>query len=100
MDYPTCSSKLIRIAVFIRAIPSFLIIALAADTYRILIFSQVVLSIQLPFTLIPLLILCRDRQIMGGFRSGTREFTAAVAICSVVIILNVYLLYSTMREGV
>jgi len=91
---------LYRIAIFITAIPSFLIIALAVDTYRILIFSQVVLSIQLPFTLIPLLILCRDRKIMGGFRSGTREFTAAVAICSLVIILNVYLLYATIREGV
>jgi manganese transport protein len=89
---------LYRIAIFITAIPSFLIIALASDTYRILIFSQVMLSIQLPFTLIPLLILCRDRKIMGGFRSGTREFAAAVAICGVVIVLNVYLLYSAIAE--
>jgi manganese transport protein len=58
-----------------------------------------VLSIQLPFTLIPLLILCRDRRVMGGFRSNTREFAAAVAISAVVIVLNGYLLYSTIGPG-
>jgi manganese transport protein len=56
---------LYRLSVFITAVPSFIIILLAVDTFRILIFSQVVLSIQLPFTLIPLLILCRERKVMG-----------------------------------
>ena len=90
---------LYRISVFVTAIPSFLIIILSVDTFRILIFSQVVLSIQLPFTLIPLLILCRDRNIMGRFRSNWQEFSAALAISAVVIILNIYLLYSTIAGG-
>jgi manganese transport protein len=90
---------LYRISVFVTAIPSFVVILLAMDTFRILIFSQVVLSIQLPFTLIPLLILCRDRDLMGGFRSSRMEFTAAVVISAVVIILNIYLLYSTIAGG-
>jgi manganese transport protein len=92
-------TPLYRVAVFITALPSFLILVLGADTFRILIFSQVVLSIQLPFTLIPLLILCRNRRVMGAFRSNTREFAAAVAISAVVIVLNVYLLYSTIAPG-
>jgi len=92
-------SWLYRISIFITAIPSFLVIALAADTYRILIFSQVMLSLQLPFTLIPLVLLCRDRAVMGAFRSGTPEFAAAVAISSIVTVLNVYLLYSTIVAG-
>lgn len=90
---------LYRISVFVTAIPSFVIIVLAMDTFRILVFSQVVLSIQLPFTLIPLLILCRDRNLMGIFRSSRLEFTAAVAISGVVIVLNMYLLYSTVVGG-
>jgi len=90
---------LYRVSVFVTALPSFLIIALSIDTFRILIFSQVVLSIQLPFTLIPLLILCRDRRLMGGFRSNTWEFAAALAISAVVIVLNIYLLYSTLAGG-
>ncbi|MFH2001147.1 MAG: Nramp family divalent metal transporter [Planctomycetota bacterium] len=90
---------LYRISVFITAIPSFLVILLSMDTFRILIFSQVVLSVQLPFTLIPLLILCRDRKLMGRLSSGRLEFAAAVVISAVVIILNLYLLYSTFAGG-
>ncbi len=90
---------LYKVSVFVTAIPSFLVILLAMDTFRILIFSQVVLSIQLPFTLIPLLIICRDRRILGRFRSGLWEFGAAVVISAIVIILNLYLLYSTITGG-
>lgn len=90
---------LYRVSVFVTAIPSFLIILLSMDTFRILIFSQVVLSIQLPFTLVPLLILCRDRNLMGRFRSSHLEFAAAVIISLIVIVLNIYLLYSTVAGG-
>jgi len=93
-------SLLYRVSVLVTAIPSFVIILLAMDTYRILILSQVVLSIQLPFTLVPLVILCRDRKLMGCFVSGRREFATAVLISTVVIALNIYLLYSTMSKGV
>lgn len=90
---------LYRFSVFITAIPSFLIILFYTDTYRILIFSQVVLSIQLPFTLIPLILLCRDRKLMGRFRSSHREFAVAGTISLIVILLNLYLLYSTVTTG-
>jgi manganese transport protein len=90
---------LYRVSVFITAIPSFLIILAGVDTFRILIFSQVVLSIQLPFTLVPLLVLCRSHRVMGAFRSGTREFAAALVIAALVIVLNVWLLYSTVTGG-
>jgi manganese transport protein len=92
-------TRLYRISVFITAIPSFAVILLPLNTFRILIFSQVVLSVQLPFTLIPLLILCRDRNVMGGLRSGNLEFAAAVVISGVVVILNAYLIYSTLAGG-
>ena len=90
---------LYKISTFVTAIPSFLIIVTGIDTFRILIFSQVVLSVQLPFTLIPLLILCRDKNRMGLLRSGAFEFTIAFIISVVIIILNVYLLYSTIAGG-
>jgi manganese transport protein len=90
---------LYKISVFITAIPSFVIILCSMDTFRILIFSQVVLSIQLPFTLIPLVLLCRNRRIMDDFRSGNREFIIAVGISAIVIALNLYLLYSTVTGG-
>jgi manganese transport protein len=90
---------LYRVSIFITAIPSFLVILAGVNTYRILILSQVVLSIQLPFTLIPLVILCRSRKVMGIFKSSTREFAAAVVISAIVIVLNIYLLYSIIAQG-
>ena len=88
-----------RISVFVTAIPSFVIILLSMDTFRILIFSQVILSIQLPFTLIPLIILCRNRSVMGHFRSRPLELSAALVISCAVIFLNLYLLYSLIKGG-
>ncbi|NOY82369.1 MAG: hypothetical protein GXP31_15325 [Kiritimatiellaeota bacterium] len=90
---------LYRVSVFITAVPSFLIIMFSMDTFKILIFSQVILSVQLPFTLIPLLMLCRDRKLMGGFRSTRAEFAAALLVSAIVIVLNVYLLYATLTGG-
>ncbi len=90
---------LYRVSVFVTAIPSLAIILLGMDTFRILILSQVVLSVQLPFTLVPLLILCRDRRVMGGLRSGNGEFGAALAIAAVVVALNLYLLHATLTGG-
>ena len=90
---------LYRISVFVTAIPSFFIITSGMNTFRILIFSQVVLSIQLPFTLIPLILLCRRRDVMGAFHSSNREFITALIISSIVILLNLYLLYSTFVGG-
>ncbi len=89
-------SLLWRVSVFLTAIPSFIIILFNVDTYKILIFSQVVLSLQLPFTLLPLLVLCRREKVMGVFRSRGVEFVAAVLITMVVVALNLYLLYTTV----
>ena len=100
MGKPEDSRTLLyRIAVFVTAVPSFLIICLSHDTYRILILSQVVLSLQLPFTLLPLLILCRSRRLMGVFSSGNAEFIVASIISGIVIVLNSYFFYTTMFTG-
>jgi manganese transport protein len=93
------STPLYRLAVFVTAIPSFLVIVLGGDTYRILILSQVILSLQLPFTLIPLWLLCRDRGVMGVFRSGRLEAGAAALITALVIGLNGYMLVSMFITG-
>ncbi len=90
---------LYKISIFLTAIPSFFIIIFGFDVYKILIFSQVVLSIQLPFTLIPLLILCRNKKIMGNFYSKSTEFILAIIISTLVIILNLFLLYTNIFPG-
>lgn len=89
-------TKLYKLSTFITAIPSFLIILLKLDTFKILIFSQVVLSIQLPFTLIPLLILARRKKVMGSLQSKNTEFILAMVVSGIIIALNLYLLYTTL----
>lgn len=56
-----------------------------AATGRLLVLSQVVLSLQLPFALVPLLMFTADRRRMGELRSP-RWLTAAAALCTAVII--------------
>lgn len=88
-------STFYRLGLILTSIPTFAIIALGTDTYRMLILSQVALSLQLPFTVVPLLILARSKNIMGSFRSGPAELSLAVAVAAVVIALNVLLVYQT-----
>ena len=92
-------TTLYRVATFLTALPSLFFVFWNIDTFRVLIFSQVILSLQLPFTLLPLIVLCRSRQVMGVFRSGPAEFSAAVVITVVVSALNGYLVYATLMGG-
>lgn len=84
-----------RLGVVALTLPALLIIALNLNSYQVLILSQVVLSIMLPFTIIPLLILVKNSRIMGCFASGRVEFFLACITAAVVILLNVLLLYQT-----
>ena len=46
-------------------LPSLVLIAAGADASRSLLLSQVVLSFGIPFAVIPLVIFCGDRGLMG-----------------------------------
>lgn len=74
------------------SLPAIGIIALGLDSYRLLIMSQVVLSLQLPFTVLPLLYLARSRKVMGHHASRGIELGLAVATAVVVLGLNLLLL--------
>ena len=49
-------------------IPAVIVIAISGDqgTYKLLIFSQVILSLQLPFAIVPLVHFTSDKMKMGG----------------------------------
>ena len=73
--------------------PALIIIAIGADPSRSLVISQVVLSFGIPFALIPLLLFCRDRELMGTLVN--RRVTTAIAsvVIAVIVSLNVFLLF-------
>ena len=67
-------------------------------TYKLLILSQVILSMQLPFAVIPLIHFTSDRRRMGTF--ANRAWVNALAWSAAVIIvgLNLWLVWSTVGE--
>jgi len=75
------------------------IIAIGVNAYQALIVSQVVLSMQLPFTIIPLLWLSRARRVMGSDRTGTISTAVGALVATLIIGLNVFLLYTTFWGG-
>ena len=64
-----------------------------SGTGKLLIFSQVVLAMQLPFAVIPLVMFTRDRSKLGNFTAPLWLSSAAIVIAVVLIALNLKLLY-------
>lgn len=67
-----------------------------SGTAKLLVLSQVVLSMQLPFAVIPLVRFVSDRQLMGGFVIGRVMQVLAWAIAGLIVVLNVKLLADTL----
>jgi manganese transport protein len=79
----------------IALVPAAIIAALYGSTgvSTLLILSQVVLSIQLPFAAIPLVRMCNDRRLMGEFVNGP-WMRALVWLCvSLIVVLNLKLVF-------
>ena len=74
-------------------IPAFIVIWLAGShgTFQLLLLSQVILSLQLPFAIIPLLQFTNDPRRMGEFTSGWKIRATGWVTAVVVLGLNVWL---------
>jgi manganese transport protein len=62
-------------------------------TAQLLILSQVILSLQLPFAVVPLVMFTADRRKMGELTAPLWLTTIAAAIAAIIIALNMKLLY-------
>ena len=65
-------------------------------TAQLLVFSQVVLSMQLPFAVIPLVRFVTDRSKMGNFVVPGWVATLSWIVATVIVVLNLKLLYDTV----
>ncbi len=77
----------------ITIIPSIVVIAVGLDPTRTLVVSQVILSFGLPFTIVPLIIFTRKKEIMGILVNRKSTTVIAVIIAGLIISLNLYLIY-------
>jgi len=78
-------------------VPAIIVIVLYGDrgTGPLIVLSQVILSLQLPFAIFPLVQFTSDPDIMGPFTSKWWVKALAWPVIIVIAALNIYLLYQT-----
>jgi manganese transport protein len=88
-----------RINVWLRRaitmVPSLIVIGIGFDPLQILVLSQVSLSFQLPFAIIPLVLFTNNPKIMGDFANNNVTKVLAWASTLTVLGLNTILLFQT-----
>ena len=84
----------------IAIIPAAFTVYLAGEhgTYRLLILSQVILSMQLPFAVIPLIHFTNSRERMGAFANRAWLRVLAWATAALILVLNVWLMATAIRD--
>ena len=80
-------------------VPAVIVTVVAGEsgTARLLIFSQVVLSMQLSFAVVPLVIFTGDRKLMGEFVNPAWLKSLAWLTAVAIAVLNLWLLVQMMR---
>jgi manganese transport protein len=88
-----------RINLFVRRAitmtPALVVLALGLDPSSTLVISQVVLSFGIPFALVPMILLTRNRAVMGELVNRRLTTVIAGIVAAMIISLNVFLLYET-----
>lgn len=89
----------IRVPLLVRrvvtVVPALVVLALGIEPSRALVVSQVLLSLGIPFALVPLVRLTASRTVMGEHVNRVGTTVAACAVATVVIALNLSLLVLT-----
>lgn len=83
-------------------VPAVLVILIMGEQMvdKMLIFSQVLLSMQLAFAIIPLIHFVSDKKRMGSFTIKPLVKTVAWLIAAIIIVLNLKLVYDTANEWI
>lgn len=71
-------------------------ITIAKNPTEALIIGQVVLSIGIPFAIIPLMKYTHDRSLMGDYVDGPVKFAINMVVVSLIVALNVILVILTL----
>ena len=82
-------------------VPSLLVILIAGDEYAefLIVVSSVILFVQLPYALIPLVKFCGDPGIVGPLALDLKTARATRVLCFAVVLANVVLLVQMIHES-
>ena len=94
VKFPPNIKKLLTMA------PGMIIIAIGINPMKALIISQVCLSFALPVAIIPMLIITNKKDIMGDFVNSSWVRFLGIIISSMIIFINIILLYLTFSGSV
>ena len=83
---------------FINVIPTTVALLLGFDPLSILVYSQVILSLLIPLPMIPLVILTRDRGLMGEFVNRNITTIIAIACVGIILAFNSYLIFTSIHH--
>ncbi len=86
-----------RNGILITLIGALAAIMLLSDPFKGILWSQIALSLQLPFTIIPLILLTSSKKVMGGYANRPYGATVLWIVGVVVIALNIALLVDMAR---
>ncbi len=84
----------------IAIVPAIIVIGIRGEegSGPLIVLSQVILSMQLPFAIFPLVQFTSSRKMMGPFAIKAWVKAIAWPVCLIITALNVYLLYQTAVE--
>ena len=77
-------------------LPAVAIISMGLDPVKVLVTSQVMLSIALPAAIVPLLVLTGRQNVMGSFVNNRRTALAGWTTCALIVALNAALIWSVL----
>ncbi len=84
----------------VTAVPALVVIAIGVDPTWALILSQVVLSVGIPFALVPLAWYTGRKAVMGTFANGVLLRWTTVVVSAAIVALNLVLIYlALIGEG-
>ncbi len=87
--------KYTKFGILLTMVPALIIIFFISSTYDALIYSQMLLSVQLPITIFTLLYLTSNKKVMGKYTNNLIHKIILWTIGIIVTGLNIYLLISS-----
>jgi manganese transport protein len=85
-----------KVGVLVTIIPALIIIFFVSNPFKGLVYSQMLLSVQLPITIFTQIYLTSSKKVMGEYKNTRWENLVLWAIGAIVAVLNIALLIDTI----
>ena len=81
---------------FVNVIPTTVALLLGFDPLNILVYSQVILSLLIPLPVIPLVLISKNKSLMGEFVNKKSTTILSIIFVAIILTLNSYLIVTSI----